>query len=207
MYKKLSVLLITLCILGGTLYGCGNSGKKEKTKSTQANKEQSQNTQVNKDQSQNTQPNNQQTKKETPKVENEIFTIYGSNMDTYKKEAMGEISIPKDKSIQEKLEEVAKKLSEVNFNRLPMEVLRIETVNGKKIAKVNLKEDSKNQKQWFQSYMQGSAGGSMTSVSLIETFLQKEYKGEWVDGVEFSYEGKKCEFEHAYNLTEIIYRK
>jgi len=206
MYKKLSILLIALCILSGALYGCGNSGKKEKSQSTQANKEQSQ-TQVNKDKSQNTQPNNEQTKQDTPKVENETFIIYDGNIDTYKKEAKGEISIPKDKGIQEKLEAIAKKLSEVNFNNLPIEVLKIETVNGKKIAKINLKEDSKNQKQWFQSYMQGSAGGSITSVSLIETLLQKEYKGQWIDGIEFSYEGKKCEFEHAYDLTEIVYRK
>jgi len=198
MYKKISGLLIVVCILGGALYGCGKSSVKVQNQNAQAKTEESK-----KEETKKVEP-----KKEEPsKVENETFIIYKVNIDTYKKEVSEEINIPKDKNLQEKLSLIAQKLSELQFNNLPIEVLKIEDVNGKKIAKVNLKEDSNNEKGWAKLYMQGSTGGNITSISLAETLLQKEYKGEWIDGVEFLYNGKKCEFQHAENLANIIYRK
>ncbi len=32
--------------------------------------------------------------------------------------------------------------------------------------------------------LQGSTGGKITTVSLEETILQREYNGNWIDGVE-----------------------
>jgi len=198
MCKKTSIFLITICLLTGVLYGCGKSSTKVQNQNTQAKTEESKKEETKKE----------EPKKEEPlKLENETFVIYKANVDTYKKEVSQEINIPKDKSLQDKLVAIGQKLSEVEFNKLPIEIGKIQEINGKKIVKVNLKEDSNNEKGWAKSYMQGSAGGSVTSISLAETFLQKEYKGEWIDGVEFLYNGNKCEFEHAPDLADIIYRK
>ena len=163
--------------------------------------------QTEKQQSQPEKQEQKNEKQETQKVESGEFIIYGGNIDTYEKEVIGKIGDSKGEKVEEKLATIANKLSEMKFNRLPIEVLKIETIDGKRIAKINLKEDSKNEKGWAKLYMQGSAGGTITSVSLIETFLQKEYKGEWIDGVEFLLEGKKCDFQHAPDLENVVYRK
>jgi hypothetical protein len=49
----------------------------------------------------------------------------------------------------------------------------------------------------------------MTSESLIETLLQREYNGEWIDAVKFLYNDSPIDdhFQHAPDLMEINYRK
>jgi len=48
-------------------------------------------------------------------------------------------------------------------------------------------------KTWATNYLQGSTGASITTVSLIETLLQTEHNGDWIDGVRFLYHGSPCE--------------
>lgn len=151
---------------------------------------------------------------------NDIYTIYTANIDTYKKEANSYIYISSDLDLKQKVTTIANALSVGCFSNLPIEVENIEEVNNKKIAIINLKESADNQgikdmtklkgKSWALNYLQGSTGGTITSTSLIETFLQKEHTGEWIDGVRFLYNGSKCDddlFQHAPDLTQVSYRK
>jgi hypothetical protein len=46
----------------------------------------------------------------------------------------------------------------------------------------------------------------MTSIALSETFLQKEYSGTWIDGVQFLLDGETIDLEHVEGLSEIIYK-
>lgn len=151
---------------------------------------------------------------------NNIYTIYTANIDTYKKEADSYVYISSNLDLKQKLTVIANTLSEGYFNSLPIEVVKIENVNNKKIAVINLKESADNQgikdmtklkgKSWALNYLQGSAGGTITSTSLIETFLQREHAGEWIDGVRFLYNGSPCDdnlFQHAPELTKVSYRK
>jgi hypothetical protein len=97
--------------------------------------------------------------------------------------------------------------------------VKIEEVNNKKIAVINLEESKENQgikddgklkaMTWATHYLQGSAGGSMTSETLIETLLQREHTGEWIDGVRFLYNGGPCDdhFQHSPNLMRVNYRE
>lgn len=62
------------------------------------------------------------------------------------------------------------------------------------------------QPNWAAGYLQGSTGAEITSSSLINSFLQKNIKGTWIDGVQIFYNGKTCDFEHAPALKDIIYR-
>lgn len=147
--------------------------------------------------------------------DNEVFPIYDANIDNYEKEVTLYISIPKTYKLNQKLREIGNKLSQYCFNGLPIELKHIKDIEGKKIAVVNLKESTINEGldiedkigyTWVDNYFQGSTGGMQTYVKLVETFLQRDYKGEWIDGVEFLYEGSKIDFEHVEGLSEIIYR-
>lgn len=145
-----------------------------------------------------------------------IHPIYIANNNTYKIEKNAYIYISEETPLKQKLDILADALSEAYFSSLPIEVLRIEELDKKKIAVVNLKEASENKgktdpkdikgKTWAFQYMQGSTGGTVTQTTLIETMLQREYQGEWVDGVKFLYEGGVCAFEHANSLQDINYR-
>ncbi|MHC1749291.1 MAG: hypothetical protein AB9856_13555 [Cellulosilyticaceae bacterium] len=149
-------------------------------------------------------------------IEEKMHTIYTADVDTYEKKTEMETYIPQSLTLDEKLNVLIKTLSEVQFGGLPIEVMSIEKIDGKKVATVNLKESKENQgvtkpedfkgDTWIGKYFQGSAGGSITATTLKETLLQKEYKGEWIDGVKFLYNGAPIDFEHVGNLSEVIYR-
>lgn len=145
-----------------------------------------------------------------------MYPIYTADNYTYEKMIDAYIYMPKETALKKKLETLAKVMSEVYFDNLPIQIVRIEEIDNKKVALVNLKESAKNQgitdyeklvgKTWTTHYMQGSAGGTITETQLIETMLQREYKGQWIDGVKFLYNNGVCDYEHAPSLKEINYR-
>ena len=145
-----------------------------------------------------------------------IYPIYTADNYTYELMMAAYIYMPKEDALKKKLETLAKVLSETHFDNLPIQVVRIEEIDKKKIAIVNLKESAENQgitnyeklvgKTWTTLYMQGSTGGTVTQTTLIETLLQREYKGQWIDGVKFLYNNGPCYYEHAPNLKDINYR-
>lgn len=113
-------------------------------------------------------------------------------------------------SILEKMRVIAGVLSKYHFSGHPINVTRIEQRNGKMIAAIDLKESGKERVYtWKGGYFQGSSGGWETSLVLVNTFLQPDYMGEWVDGVEFRYEGeaiKAGEWDHIF-LSGTKYRE
>ncbi|MDF2593192.1 MAG: hypothetical protein K0S75_2658 [Clostridia bacterium] len=146
-----------------------------------------------------------------------LYPLYTADSYTYEKRIEAYIYIPKETALKRKLEILANALSEVYFDNLPIQIIRIEEVEKKKIAIVNLKESAINQgitdyeklvgKTWTMLYMQGSSGGTITETRLIETMLQREYQGQWIDGVQFLYNNETCDYEHAASLKEINYRE
>jgi hypothetical protein len=152
----------------------------------------------------------------------ELFKVYGSDKAAMNIETNFYISIPKSLPIIEKLRIIADRLSRFKFSDLPIEVLRIENQNGKKIAIINLKEHEWNRNidwskpfqvsgnagaTWRTQYFQGTTGGGFTTVTLIETFLQNEYSGDWIDGIRFMYENQPIDenWNHIL-LSGVIYR-
>lgn len=125
------------------------------------------------------------------------------------------ILMPKDLSLKGKIDTIANKLSKERFS-LPINLIKIEDKEGKKIAYINLMESKENQNvkdykklkgvTWKTLYFQGSLGSFKTSTTLKESFLQREYKGEWIDGVKFLYNNEEINFEHVSNLKDIICR-
>jgi hypothetical protein len=109
--------------------------------------------------------------------------------------------------VEERLQAITKGLSEQVF-KLPMELFEIREIFNQKIAVINVMEASDNTGlyPWNSGYFQGSTGGAITSITLVESYLQKGYEGEWIDGVKFLYEGDIIEFDHVYGLRLTQYR-
>lgn len=151
--------------------------------------------------------------------EKHFYPVYGADKEVQKTVVNFYIKLSEDLTIKEKLESIADRLSRFKFNRLPIEVVKIKKDNDDNIAIINLREHEWNRSQneadelrgisWRSHYFQGSAGGMITSETLIRTFLQRNYDGDWVDGVEFLYEDRKIteEMSEHIHLSGIKYRK
>ena len=129
--------------------------------------------------------------------------LYSKDVNTDEQVIVGEVEVNEDLSLEEKIEKLSKELSEKVFDNLPIEFVKINDIEGKKIALFNLDELGNNAKDitfdkyeginWINNYFAGSAGGSVTEYTLITTLLQKNYTGEWIDGIEFTYKNSKIE--------------
>ena len=50
-------------------------------------------------------------------------------------------------------------------------------------------------------------GGEQTTIILVESILQREFSGMWIDEVEFSYQSEKIgDWDHAF-LSGVIKRE
>jgi hypothetical protein len=119
----------------------------------------------------------------------DFLTIYGTNPHTDEELIQFYVPIPRQLSLLEKMQLLGNKLSILGFSNNPIRILKIENRKGKKIAVIELKEGNDPNKTWLGLYFQGSTGGHSTTVTLMKTFLQGDYQGEWVDGIEFYYLG------------------
>jgi predicted nuclease with TOPRIM domain len=232
MYKKVISLSVVMLVLVMIASGCSNSLKDENAKLTKEISDMKEKTSKLQDSivELTEQAKNSNTKvkdleasnaiisEQISKQKNSIYPIYSANINSYAKEIHFGTYISDNLSLKNKLDALAKALSVVQFNNLPIEVSEISEIDGKKIAVINLKESEENQKirdvlkfkgySWATGYFQGSTGGTMTSVSLIETFLQKDYEGQWIDGVKFLYNNLVIDtFQHIESLNKISYRK
>ncbi|MDR3594843.1 hypothetical protein [Clostridium sp.] len=142
---------------------------------------------------------------DSTKVNKIKLSIYAIDENSLEPNESGTIEVDQNLSLEDKLKQLSKAISEKKFDNLPIEVKSIDTINGKKVATINL-TDSSSQK--WPSKFQGSTGGAVTSGTLIENFLQSnnKSKGEWIDGVKFLYNNGTIEYEHVPNLSTIQYR-
>lgn len=148
-------------------------------------------------------------------IQNFKLSLYSVDANTEKLTKTSFIEFKGNTSIEDCLKEIAKTTSNKSFNNLPITFEKIETINGKKVATINLNETQENKDKsfenikgsnWLYGYFQGSTGGNITSTILTENFLQKEYKGNWIDGVKFNYNGKPISSQHVEILSQIIYK-
>ena len=145
------------------------------------------------------------TPKEDAKVNKIKLSIYNIDENSFEPNESSTIELNESLSLEDKLKELSKAISEKKFDKLPIEVKSIDTVNGKKVATINLADSSTS--KWVPKF-QGSTGGSVTSNTLIENFLQSnnKSKGDWIDGVKFLYNNQPIEYDHVSDLSTIQYR-
>jgi hypothetical protein len=145
------------------------------------------------------------------------FTLYGTDVQQNTPLSDLYISFPTQLNQRQQLEKIASLLSRYKFCELPIEVISIKD----NIATINLSEHPwmKDQnsvsipgcsgKSWRYGYFQGSAGGYSTTVTLARTFLQPQYKGQWIQNVQFYYNSKPIQdgdWDHI-NLDGVITRQ
>lgn len=155
--------------------------------------------------------NNSSSKTETDTKSNEEakvnkikLSIYTIDENSLEPNESSTIEVNENLTLEDKLKELSKAVSEKKFDKLSIEVKSIDTVNGKKVATINLSDASN---KWLQKF-QGSTGGAVTANTLIENFLQtsNKSKGEWIDGVKFLYNNETIEYEHVEDLSNTQYR-
>jgi hypothetical protein len=118
------------------------------------------------------------------------------------------LAVPQHYTVVEKLKMISDLLMKYKFNDGLIILKKIEYRNGKRIAIIELKETKNNSGAWKRLYFQGSSGGHFTTYTLVNTFLQPDYTGPWIDAVEFWYEGKPVsnDWDHIF-LHGTTYRK
>lgn len=146
-----------------------------------------------------------------------ILPLYTVDDYTHEVKTNYYITVAENATLLEKLDTIAIKLSEYSFNELPIDVISIDNIDGKKIAVVRLEEAEENigvidlsqfrGQTWKMHYFQGSSGGFITSTILVESFLQRDLEEEWIDGVLFKYDGQNVGTDHVSSIFEINYRK
>jgi len=117
------------------------------------------------------------------------------------------ISIPKKESLEKKISTLLDSVSHNNFHNLKIEVLSLkEPTEGTKSLLVNLKENPGfiipdslgNYRNWYD-FFQGSMRGEQTTIILIESLLQREFAGNWIDEVKFYYQNEEMgEWDHVF---------
>ena len=142
-----------------------------------------------------------------PAADEENLPVFGADNNSQRIK-VSSITVKTDEPLLNKMNYLGAEIGVKFFGGLTMEAKEIKTVNGKKVLIVNLIEGSGavGEKSWVYDYFQGSTGGNVSTVALTETFLQKEYSGTWIDGVQFLIDGETIDFEHVEGLSEIIYK-
>lgn len=207
MTKKL--IIATVLILSVTLVSC-----KSKSNTDEINKNNTKPT-VEDSSDNNSSDNSKDDNKDNKKDENtntdsnkntpskEELSIYTIDDNTLEPNESSKIELSTDSSLEDKVQQLSNTVSKNYFDNLPIKVKSIDTIDGKKIATINLVDDNNN--KWSNKF-QGSTGGQITANTLIENFLQVSYKGEWIDGVKFLYNDEPIEYDHVYELSETQYR-
>lgn len=145
---------------------------------------------------------------EDPMVEEEEeLPIFGAEEDGTMIQ-VSTIVVKTDEPLINKMTMMGDELGDKVFNGLTMEAVEIKVEDGKDILYVDLKEGSGEvgAPSWVYDYFQGSTGGQVTETALVETFLQREYGGVWIDGVHFTLDGESIQYDHVPNLKETILR-
>ncbi|MDO5517372.1 MAG: hypothetical protein Q4F66_07435 [Clostridium sp.] len=212
MTRKL--ILSVVLMLSLTMVSCGTNKSASTDQSSNTNSSSSsvqEQPKTDSTSSQNSEDKNKDTVKDSDSTKSEKkdntvkFSIYNVDENSLEPNEVKSISINESDSLQDKVKKVAESVSETNFNGLPIEVKSIDTINGKKVATINLTDSGSN--TWVQRF-QGSTGGQVTANTLIENFLQTNNKSntEWIDGVKFLYNNETIEYDHVSDLSNIQYR-
>lgn len=132
----------------------------------------------------------------------EKLNIYSLNVQTEEIGIKSQLEVKKSLPLEEKIKLLINSLSKENFDNRKIELLEIKEENGEKIAYVSLVDT--NEKDSWYPYFQGSLGAFSTKLSIIESILQRDYEGSWVEGVNLSYNKKYEEFDHI-TFENVVY--
>lgn len=217
--KKI-IAVAMIFVMGSSVYGCTSTNASGSQNDNIVVEDSNNNNSGNNDIVVEDDENEQQISNTEENYDNEskieLFKLYSKDAEQGAEIYLGEVEIDENESLENKLAQIATVLSEEAFDNLPISITEIKDVDGKKIAVFNLDEIGNNAGDvqfsdyegisWYNNFFAGSTGGDITQYTLIRNLLQRDYTGEWIDGVEFTYKGSKIEFDHVPDLGEITYR-
>jgi hypothetical protein len=116
--------------------------------------------------------------------------IYDTDINTLREVIPFGTSIPYASPLDVKLKIMATRLIECRFHGKQINVDSIVVRGREQIAYVNLPDGQRERSSggWYQAF-QGSTGGAINQHLLQKTLLQPDYGGEWIDAVQFCYNG------------------
>lgn len=94
------------------------------------------------------------------------------------------LSIDDNLPIEEKIKIISNTISTICFNDLPIDI----DIDEKKVN-VNLVESKESHKSWKNDFLDEN-NLEETTLLLVKNLLQEDYKGEWINTVHITYEGK-----------------
>lgn len=136
---------------------------------------------------------------------NEGFKIYDVDINTYEMVKPYDFFVNSNESLDKKVKLIVDEIMNKWFRGLEYTVL-LEKRSGKDIVVINLIEEGgpDTPSGWYSQF-QGSTRARVNSKRIVNNILQKEYKGEWIDGVEILYNGVESLFQHVPELTGVKY--
>ena len=199
-------LILALCIvLSFTLISCKSKTDKNIDDNTNKVTQKENNSEGEKDKNDDVKnKTDDEAASNTTDKANDTLSLYKIDENSLEPNKDTDIKLSNSDTLEKKLQNLANSVSKDYFNGLPIRVKSIDTVDGKKIATINL-VDGDDGSSWRDTF-QGSTGGQITTDTLIENFLQVNYKGEWIDGVTFLYNDAPIEYDHVYKLSQTQYR-
>lgn len=135
------------------------------------------------------------------RVKGKLLKIYDYNVSLDRAGFGFYVATDEKATLRYKVELIADILSSIYFRDNPINLLRIENRDGRKIGIIDLRESGiEGVSTWRGGFFQGSSGGQWTTYMLTNAFLQPDYNGEWIDGVVFYYEGEPIsnEWDHIF---------
>jgi hypothetical protein len=198
-----TVIMLSLAMVSCTTKPSNTANSSNNTTTVEQNNDDNSSSKTDTNKTDNNKTDNSQTSQD-PKVNKIKLSIYDIDENSLEPNQSSTIEVNENLSLNDKLKQLAKVISEKKFDNLSIEVKSIDTVNGKKVATINLADT--NNKKWVPKF-QGSTGGAVTANTLIENFLQSnnKSKGEWIDGVKFLYNNEAIEYEHVSDLSSVKY--
>lgn len=88
--------------------------------------------------------------------------------------------------IKENIDLIIENLTTYYFIDLKMTFMDLDEDN---ILHINLVEEDDTDPSWYP-YFAGSTGGYITDLTMVESFLQRNYPGPWIKGVNFYFNGE-----------------
>lgn len=189
---KLGILVMTLSLM---LVGCSNPDTSDKPQDNKPNSNKvEENVKPESEVDDASEENDSSKEKEPQKeVENIDLKIYTADIDdTEKIVEFKTVTLKEDSTVEDKLKELCAYLEKEYFKDEKAKIV-VESIDDKGIATINLV----SQEDWHQHF-QGSTGGLISQATIVETLLQRDYSGEWINGLNVLIDGELKEgFEHA----------
>ncbi|PKK40008.1 hypothetical protein ABB02_00801 [Clostridiaceae bacterium JG1575] len=107
-------------------------------------------------------------------------------------------------TLEEKLQKLTGAMAQGMFQNYALELVHLQTKEGKKIARINLQDNGDN--RWAERFFRTSEDGAQTQKILISGLLQMDYTMDWIDGVEFTHNSQPITHEFVPQLHHMTLR-